>query len=218
MKREDLKTNGLTDEQIDFVMAENGKDIEAQKSQMSKKDETIESLRKERDGLKSQVEQRDKDIAAMKTSAGDNETLSKKLDELKEKYEADTAALKKELDDQSVDFALKSLFGEVKFSSALAKKAAIAEFKATNPVLKDGKFQNADEFIKGLRESNPDAFPKESDDNDQVDPGLPNPSLNTLPEQRLPKFTTGIKQPEQNGGKTNPFSFGFQQIRQTKKE
>ena len=32
MKREDLKKQGLTDEQIDFVMAENGKDIEKYKN------------------------------------------------------------------------------------------------------------------------------------------------------------------------------------------
>ena len=32
MKREDLKAMGLTDEQIDKVMAENGKDIEKQKT------------------------------------------------------------------------------------------------------------------------------------------------------------------------------------------
>ena len=32
MKTEDLKEKGLTQEQIDFVMAENGKDVEAVKN------------------------------------------------------------------------------------------------------------------------------------------------------------------------------------------
>ena len=46
MKREDLKNLGLTDEQIEKVMAEHGKDITSLQ-------EKVNGLTNERDGLKS---------------------------------------------------------------------------------------------------------------------------------------------------------------------
>lgn len=53
MKREDLKNLGLTDEQIEKVMAEHGKDITSLQ-------EKVNGLTSERDGLKSQLDERDK--------------------------------------------------------------------------------------------------------------------------------------------------------------
>ena len=52
MKREFLKDMKLTDEQIDAIMAENGKDVNGLKEQVS-------SLTTEKDGLQSQLTERD---------------------------------------------------------------------------------------------------------------------------------------------------------------
>ncbi|HHB1724937.1 TPA: phage scaffolding protein, partial [Listeria monocytogenes] len=63
MQREYLKGLGLEDEVINKVMAENGKDVTAAKQQLSE-------VEAERDGLKSQLTQRDKDIDDLKKNSG----------------------------------------------------------------------------------------------------------------------------------------------------
>ena len=55
MKREDLKNLGLTDEQIEKAMAEHGKDITSLQ-------EKVNGLTNERDGLKSQLDERDQQL------------------------------------------------------------------------------------------------------------------------------------------------------------
>ena len=123
MKREELEKLGLTKEQIDGVMAINGTDVEVGKKTLTAKEEQIAALTTERDGLKTQVSDRDKDIAALKKGAGDNETLSKQLNDLQAKYDTETTTLKKTLESQAIDHATESLFAGFEFTSALAKKA-----------------------------------------------------------------------------------------------
>lgn len=55
MNRETLKALELSDEQIEKVMAENGKDIQDIKSQLSEKDTEIKSLETEKETLSKQV-------------------------------------------------------------------------------------------------------------------------------------------------------------------
>lgn len=59
MKREFLKELELTDEAIDKIMAENGKDIEGFKSKVS-------TLETERDGLKTQLDEANTQIEGFK--------------------------------------------------------------------------------------------------------------------------------------------------------
>lgn len=158
MKREELKNLGLTDEQIKFVMDENGKDINAQKAIIEQRDQTITALTTERDGLKTQVADRDKDIEDLKKQTGNTEELNTKLSELQTKYDTDTKNLQTQLDTQARTHAAEKFYGNVDFTSAFAKKAAVDEFMAANLEFKDGAYVGADEFLKGQREKNPDAF------------------------------------------------------------
>ena len=59
MKREFLKNMELTDEQIDAIMAENGKDVNGLKEQ-------VNSLTTEKDGLQSQLTERDTQLKDLK--------------------------------------------------------------------------------------------------------------------------------------------------------
>lgn len=95
---------------------------------------------------------RDKDIADLRKNAGDNEALNKKLTDLQAKYDSDTASLNKKLDEQARDHATEKLFADYKFTSAYAKKAAIAEFRSGNPEFKDGKFTGAADIIKKMQD------------------------------------------------------------------
>lgn len=188
MKREELKNLGLTDEQIKFVMDENGKDINAQKAIVEQKDQEIAALTTERDGLKTQVADRDKDIEDLKKQAGNTEELNTKLTELQTKYDTDTNDLHAKLDAQARTHAAEKFYSSVEFTSAFAKKAAMDEFMAANLDFKDGAYVGADNFLNGQREKNPDAFkaaepPKEPDPKPKF--GDPNPQ----PAPKKTKFS-----------------------------
>lgn len=205
MKREELRKLGLTDEQIDSVMNIHGDDMNAQKATINHLNEQISTLTTERDGLKTQVSDRDNDIAELKKSAGDNEALTKQLTDLQTRYDTETTDLKKRLDDQARNFAVEALFNGVEFTSAFAKKAAIAEFKAGNHEFKDGKFTSGPDIIKKMQTDNPDAFKiKEEKKGKDDDPG-------TGGEKKRPTFT----QPNTSGGTggDNPFKFNFTGVR-----
>ena len=104
MNREQLKELGLTDEQIDAVMKEHGKTINATKQQ-------LDSAETEREDLKKQLADRDAQLETLKKDAGSSEKLKQQIEQLqadnkaaKEKYEAETKALR-------LDTALKLQLG-----------------------------------------------------------------------------------------------------------
>lgn len=189
----------ITKEQLDAIMDENGKDI-------AKHNEQIASLTTERDGLKTQLSQRDTDIADMKKKATDGDTLKAQLEELQAKYKTDTEKLTEDLARQQTDFAVDKLFSGIKFTSELAKKAAIAEFKAKGFKMKDGAFEGGDAFIAEMKKNDATAFVVENPDEGKKAEEGGNPP---------PIFAAGTK----SGGKANdnPFDFGFTSIRTEKK-
>ncbi|EPQ9259562.1 phage scaffolding protein [Listeria monocytogenes] len=135
MQREYLKGLGLEDEVINKVMAENGKDITAAKQQLSE-------VEAERDGLKSQLTQRDKDIDDLKKDSGTSEELKKQIEDLQQKntdlesnYQAEIAETKK---NSAIELAL---------ASAKAKNP-----KAVRALLDNDKLELTDEGLKGLDE------------------------------------------------------------------
>ncbi|EKC6551863.1 phage scaffolding protein [Listeria monocytogenes] len=135
MQREYLKGLGLEDEVINKVMAENGKDITAAKQQLSE-------VEAERDGLKSQLTQRDKDIDDLKKDSGTSEELKKQIDDLQQK-------------NNELESNYQSEIAETKKNSAI--ELALASAKARNPkavkaLLDNDKLELTDEGLKGLDE------------------------------------------------------------------
>ena len=159
MKREELKAKGLTDEQIDFVMAENGKDINTSKSQAEKAAQDLKAAQEQAKGLQDQIDARDKDIKDLQEKAKGNEGISQQLAQLQERYTKDTQDLQKRLDDQRADFAMEKAFSNIPFASSLARKAAIADFKAKGYKLNEkGEYAEAEMFIANLKKEDPAAF------------------------------------------------------------
>ena len=72
MKREELKKQGLNDDQIDFVMAQNGKEVNVL-------NDKINGLTSERDGLQKQIEDRDAQLSDLKKSVKDNDDLKNQI-------------------------------------------------------------------------------------------------------------------------------------------
>lgn len=103
MERQFLKGLGISDEAIEKVMAEYGKDVGRAKDDADK-------LTTERDGLKSQLEEANKTIKGLKDQ--DPDGLFQKVKEWEKKYKDDTDALNAKLLHQilnsRVDMALVS--------------------------------------------------------------------------------------------------------------
>lgn len=171
MKREELKAKGLTDEQIDFIMAENGKDINASKAAADKAQQDLKAEQERAKGLQAQIDSRDKDIKDLQDKAKDNEGISQQLTQLQEKYTRETQDLQKRLADQQADFAIEKAFASVPFASNLAKRAAIADFRAKGYKLNDkGEFSEAESFIANLKKEDPAAFKEEKEKDGGKDP------------------------------------------------
>ena len=94
MKRKFLEDMGLTKEQVDSIMAENGSDIESAKGD-------LEQTKAELEQTKTQLQERDTQMETLKNSTGDMDALKQQIASLqsdnqatKEKYEADMKELK----------------------------------------------------------------------------------------------------------------------------
>ena len=207
MKRDWLKSLGIEDKDtLDKIMAENGKDIEAAKGDTENLNNQISTKDTEIAGLKEQLTQRDNDIKALQAKEQDATAIKQQLTDLQTKYNDDTKALNKKLQDQLTEFATtratEKFFSGVEFSSTLARDAAIAQFKAKGFKLDGETFQGGKEWLEALKKDQPDAF-KAVSDNPQTPP--------------KPKFSNPITPP---GGKPdeNPFSFNFTPVRSVPKQ
>lgn len=90
MKREELKTMGLTDDQIESVMMAYGKELNPLKEQ-------INSLTSERDSLQQQVVDRDSQLDDLHKNAGENDDLKATIKRLQDDNKAAEAKYKNDL-------------------------------------------------------------------------------------------------------------------------
>ncbi|MFC6290658.1 phage scaffolding protein [Levilactobacillus angrenensis] len=171
MKREFLKGLKLEDDQIDAIMAEHGKDVEASKSQLAE-------LTTETESLKTQIADRDKDIKSLKKDAGDNEGLSKQLTELQDKYKTDTETLTNQLSQTKLNSALTTALTGAKARNPKAVEGLLDMDKVK--LTDDGKLEGLDDQLTALRKTDGYLFDggkqthydpaggQGSDDSDQV--------------------------------------------------
>ena len=170
MKRADLEALGLEKDVVDKVMAMNGDDIEALKSEnkslkadVEKKDKTIQ----EHEGT---IKQLGDDIDKLKAEGGDE--VGKLKDKIaafekaeKERKEAEANALK---DKQLTDNILEAI-GDKEFVNDFTKKSIIAQIKEDL-----GKQENAGKGIKeifeGLTKDSTDIFKNPQHDKLDIQP------------------------------------------------
>lgn len=146
MKREFLEELGLEKEVIDKVMAENGKDIEAEKAKTKTAVETAET---ERDKYKEQLETAQQSLEAFKDVKPEElnqtiETLKKQLEDKEAEYKA------KEADRAFKD----SIVEAIKTAEGKNSKAIMALLDMDS--LKDSKNQKEDiaTAIEGIKKDN----------------------------------------------------------------
>lgn len=139
MKREDLKEFNLTDEQVQKIMDLHGADLERQK-------QTITTLTTERDAARTQL------ADANKKLEGYDPDWKQKADQAQQQAAAQVSALK-------ADYAAENAAAGLKFSSASAKKAFLADLKAKGLALQDdGKLLGFEDFVKDYKTTDPNAF------------------------------------------------------------
>jgi hypothetical protein len=116
MKREDLTKLGLSEEQVDKVMAENGKDIEKFKT-------AAETVKTEAESIKAQLTEANKQIEGFKGL--DIEGVKKAADEWKVKAEQAQADAVKQVSALKFDHALDGALTGAKARNAKAVKALL---------------------------------------------------------------------------------------------
>ena len=144
MKREFLEGLELNKETIDSIMAEYGK--------------TTQGLREERDNLKTQVEDANKEIQSYKDM--DIDSIKKSADDWKTKYEEMEANQKAEKEKSIRNERTNAFFNDIKFASESAKAGVIAQFNEKDFKYDEEtkKFLGANEWLKDLKEKDSGAF------------------------------------------------------------
>lgn len=151
MTKEELKTLGLNDEQIEKVVEDYGKNY-VPKSQFNQKNEELKQAKESLTTMQS-------DIEALKKDNADNAELSKQIDELNAaqlKREAEyTAQIQKMELDGIVERTL--LSSKVKNAKAVRALLDLEDAK-----VKDGTIKGLDDQLTKLKESDPYLFESDS--------------------------------------------------------
>jgi len=155
-------------------------ELSSKETQISTLNDTISNRDKDLKALKEQLE------TAAQADGADKEALEKLTTDmatLQEKYNADMKAYKKQLDEQSYEFAVKEYANSIEFSSAAAKRDFIGQLKSAGLKMDGDMILGADDFRMKYQESNSDAFPVKAE---------PAPE----PEKPLPKFMDATGTPD----------------------
>ena len=149
MKREDLEKLGLTKEQIDTIMDENGKDIEKYKSEA----ETAKTTAAQ---TKTQLEEANKAIEGFK--AMDIDGVKKSADEYKAKLEQTEKNYAAELAKITYNTAAEKFVDALKPKDALSKKAILSEFLSKEFKLDGENFVGGKEWAESIKKDNASHF------------------------------------------------------------
>lgn len=139
MKTDDLKAQGFTDEQIKYIMAENGKDIEAEKAKITAETEKLTKANETIKALQDTVK---------KFDGVDVEQLKKDLADAETKYNTELSATK-------LNYALEARLAK---EGAVNSKAVKALLDTSKISLDGDNLIGIDEQLKALKENEKWAF------------------------------------------------------------
>lgn len=160
MTRDFLQEMGWEKDVIDKVMAEHGKGVEAAKKQLADAQQERDALTLERDALRKQLNENEKEIQSYKEM--DIDGVKAAASSWEEKHKTDTEALNQQIAALKYEHAVAGAVQDVKFSSESARKAFVSDLTAKGLPLEDGKLMGLADFVKGYKESDPGAFVDEN--------------------------------------------------------
>lgn len=153
MKREELKEHGLSEEQINFVMAQNGKDVNAL-------NDKINGLTGERDGLQKQIDDRDKQLTTLKKSAKDNEELQSQIKQLQDENKTAKQNYQDQLAKQNKSFKIEGALRDAKAKNIKTVLPLIDTEKVS--VNDDGTLNGLSEQLDNIKQDNGFLFGEET--------------------------------------------------------
>lgn len=212
MKRNLLTEMGLSKEQIDQIMEENGKDIEnARKGEQTKFETERGQLQGQITDLQGQITQRDTDLASLneqltaaQADAGKLTEAQNSLAALQTKYDTDKKDWEARTAAQAYEFAVKTAAGKLKFSSAAARRDFERGAIDKGLKMEGDKILGFDDYVTAYKTADPGAFVAEQPD-PPADPPKPQPTI-VLPGGKP------------SGGSGKGFDFHFTGVRPAPKE
>ncbi len=153
MKRDLLKEHGFSEEQINLVMAENGKDVNSLKEQ-------INNLTGERDGLQKQIDDRDKQLTTLKKSAKDNEELQSQIKQLQDENKTAKQNYQDQLSKQNKSFKIEGALRDAKAKNIKTVLPLIDTEKVS--VNDDGTLNGLSEQLDNIKQDNGFLFGEEN--------------------------------------------------------
>ncbi|MEG1619372.1 MAG: phage scaffolding protein [Eubacterium sp.] len=154
-----LEKAGIVDDAIETIINEHENDMNGEKNRA----DTAEA---ERDDFKVKFEAADTSLKDLKGK--DVDGMEKELEAYKIKFDT----LEKDVAKRDYDRAVSDYVSGYKFTSELAKKAAIAEIKGKELKLEDGKLLGADDLMNGIKTDNPGAFEIDNGDGKRKKPSF----------------------------------------------
>ncbi len=177
--------------------------------------EKFDAKETELKGIRTQLEDANKQIQSFKDV--DVDGIKQKVSDWETKYNTDTEALRKQMEEQETRHQRDLYFSNVKFSSNAAKIGIMAEFDKQNFQLKDGVFQGADAWLEQQKKDDAASFVMDKDP--EGDAGNPQPNGTQAPATQyngkpLPSFATSTSQGSgASADPTKSFDFGFRGVR-----
>lgn len=157
MKTEFLKSLNLSQEVIDKIMAENGKDIAAEQKKAEKAIQERDSYKLKAESLETQVNDANTEIQKFKDM--DIDGIKKAADDWKETAEKAKADADKQISQMKFDYALSAALNGAKAKNAKAVKALL---DMDGLKFNDGKIVGLDEQLAQIKTDNDYLF--ESDE------------------------------------------------------
>lgn len=162
MEKQDLLDLGLEEETAKQVLVLHAKDIQAANAKTA-------TAEQERDDLKGQLGERDKQLTKIKQSAGDNEELKEQIKTLQDTNKQTATDFQAKLDKQARDFKIEQALSNAQAKNPKAVKALLD----LGEVKVDGdRLLGMDDQLKALKESDGYLFEDTEPDGNQSKGGV----------------------------------------------
>lgn len=149
MKVEFLKGLGLTDEQIQSIQAESGKEIQKHKDDYA-------ALKAENDSQKELLENANKEISSYKDM--DIEGIKKSAEDYKTKYEEAEKEHQAKIAQMEYDSKLDKYVGTLNLKNDIYRKEVVSRIKEKDLKFEGDTLLGGEDFIKAFKEQYAEAF------------------------------------------------------------
>ena len=149
MKVEFLKGLGLTDEQIQSIQAESGKEIQKYKDENA-------NLKADNDNKKELLENANKEIDSYKSM--DIDAIKKSAEDYKTKFETAEKDYQAKIQEIEYNNKLDKYVGGLNLKNDIYKKEVISRIKEKELKFDGDTLLGAEELVKGFKEQYADAF------------------------------------------------------------